>query len=100
LTGVQEIPGILKQVEPNQVNLQQGPKQLSSFVHCLEHSGAGEGRVCVESYVGFTEVLANEAGHKHELVTVDPDHLEILELLLHFNHFLRNLVVDELVGWP
>lgn len=56
--------------------------------------------MCVESYVGFTEVLANEAGHKHELVTVDPDHLEILELLLYFNHFLRNLVVDELVGWP
>ena len=54
----------------------------------------------VEPDVGFTEVLANEAGDEHKLVTMHPDHLEIFELLSYFDNFLCDFVVDKLIGWP
>lgn len=97
---IQEVPRIFKEMEPHKVDLENTVQNLFSEVERSENGTGRESAVEIEADVGLRKFKANILRCEHEMVAVDPDHLQIGELLAHIYNHLCQLLVNYLVILP
>lgn len=76
LAGIDEVPGVLPDMEPNKVSMQQALQQLLTPIEALEDGRGRKSLVEVEADIRCQLLaLPHVVGYKHELIAVDPDRL-------------------------
>mmetsp|Transcript_12757 Transcript_12757/g.30370 ORF Transcript_12757/g.30370 Transcript_12757/m.30370 type:complete len:670 (-) Transcript_12757:275-2284(-) len=77
----QEVPRVLKEVEPDLVGVEHAPEEVLAAPHRAEDLAGGEGGVEEDADLGHGDAAGEEAGEDEEVEAVDPDQVALVEAL-------------------